>query len=331
MSAGGSKPPPPLTLQRALAGFYPAAAFLAGLELDLFAALARGPLHAREIAHAVNAKDETRLIALCDALVVYGFLARDDDRRYTLTAESAAYLAPDAPGYIGPIAPVYGHFFRGGLDFARAVREATPSGAQDSSEDAFLRGIHKTALAAGRDIAKRFDLSGAKRLIDAGCGGAGVAIALCKALPGLAATASDLSPALPVARDYVAAAGLTGRITIGEGDVLKGPPPGGPADIVVARALLQVLGPAEAETALVNLARVVAPGGLLIVAGAVLHDDGLAPDDMVGFNLSLMTLFEHGRAYTQSEYESWFAKAGMGAPTRIVLPAGGSLLWARKP
>ncbi|MBL0930489.1 MAG: methyltransferase domain-containing protein [Alphaproteobacteria bacterium] len=331
MTGGGSKPPPPFTLQRALAGFYPAAAFLAGLELDLFAALARGPLDAGQLARTIDAKDETRLAALCDALCVYGFLVRDGERRYALTAESAAYLVPEAPGYIGPIAPVYGRFFRGGLDFARAVREATPSGAQDSSEDAFLRGIHKTALAAGRDIAKRFDLSGATHLIDAGCGGAGVAIAMCKALPGLTATASDLVPALPVAREFVAAAGLADRIVIDEGDVLKGPPPGGPANVVVARALLQVLGPAEAETALVNLARAVAPGGLLIVAGAVLHDDGLAPDDMVGFNLSLMTLFEHGRAYTQSEHEAWFAKAGMGAPARIVLPSGGSLLWARKP
>ncbi len=331
MSAGGRKPPLPVTLQRALAGFYPAAAFLAGLELDLFAALARGPLRAGELARAIGAKDEIRLAALCDALVVYGFMVRDDTRRYALTEEAAAYLAPDAPGYIGPIAPVYGRFFRGGLDFARAVREAAPSGVQDHSEDAFLRGIHRTALAAGRDIATRFDLSDAKRLIDAGCGGAGVAIALCKALPGLTATASDLAAALPVARDCVAAAGLADRIAISEGDVLKGPPPGGPADIVVARALLQVLGPAQAETALANLARAVAPGGLLIVAGAVLHDDGLAPDDMVGFNLSLMTLFERGRAYTQSEYDAWFAKAGLGKPSRIVLPAGGSLLWARKP
>jgi len=331
VSAGGRKPPLPVTLQRALAGFYPAAAFLAGLELDLFAALARGPLRAGELARAIGAKDEIRLAALCDALVVYGFMVRDDTRRYALTEEAAAYLAPDAPGYIGPIAPVYGRFFRGGLDFARAVREAAPSGVQDHSEDAFLRGIHRTALAAGRDIATRFDLSDAKRLIDAGCGGAGVAIALCKALPGLTATASDLAAALPVARDCVAAAGLADRIAISEGDVLKGPPPGGPADIVVARALLQVLGPAQAETALANLARAVAPGGLLIVAGAVLHDDGLAPDDMVGFNLSLMTLFERGRAYTQSEYDAWFAKAGLGKPSRIVLPAGGSLLWARKP
>jgi len=47
--------------------------------------------------------------------------------------------------------------------------------------------------------------------------------------------------------------------------------------------------------------------------------------------LSLMTLFDHGRAYTHSEYEAWFAKAGMGKPARIVLPAGGSLIWARKP
>lgn len=325
------KPPPPVTIQRALAGFHPAAAFLAALELDLFAALAREALDANALASALGAKDATRLAALCDALVVYGFLARDDDKRYGLTAESAHYLVPGAPGFIGPIAPVYGRFFRGGLDFARAVREATPTGAQDSSEAAFLRGIHPSALATGRDIAKRLDLSGATRLVEAGCGGAGVSIALCRALPGLSATASDLAPALPTATALVAEAGLAARIAIAEGDILAGPPPGGPADVAILRALLQVLGPEEAAIAMVNAARALRPGGTMVVAGAVLDDDGLAPADMVGFNLSLMTLFDAGRAHTLSRHADWFARAGLGAPERIVLPSGGSLLWARKP
>jgi hypothetical protein len=51
---------------------------------------------------------------------------------------------------------------------------------------------------------------------------------------------------------------------------------------------------------------------------------------MVGFNLSLMTLFDAGRAFTQSQYSAWFAKAELGEAARIVLPSGGSLLWARK-
>ncbi|MFM7344089.1 MAG: methyltransferase [Tagaea sp.] len=331
MTGTAGKTPPPLALQRALAGFHPAAALLAALELDLFATLARGPLPARDLAGALGAKDGTRLSALCDALVVYGFLARDGGRRYALAPEAAHYLVPGAPGFIGPIAPVYGRFFRGGLDFARAVREGTPTGAQDSSEDAFLRGIHPSALATGRDIAKRIDLTGARHLVEAGCGGAGVSIALCRALPGLTATASDLPDALPTAHALVAEAGLAGRIAIAEGDMLQGPPPGGPADVVVLRALLQVLGPEDAARALANAAKALRTGGLLIVAGAVLDDDGLAPADMVGFNLSLMTLFEQGRAYTFSQHADWFARARLPAPERTILPAGGSLLTARKP
>ncbi|MCM0019839.1 MAG: methyltransferase domain-containing protein [Tagaea sp.] len=329
MTGAAGKPPPPATLQRALAGFHPAAALLVALELDLFAALAPGPLAAPALAKTLGAADETRLGALCDALVVYGFLARDEDRRYAPTVETAHYLVPGAPGFIGPIAPVYGRFFRGGLDFARAVREGTPTGAQDSSEDAFLRGIHPSALATGRDVAKRIDLSGARRLIELGCGGAGVSIALCRALPELRATATDLAAALPTARAFVAEAGLAARIAVEEADALAGPPPGGPADVVAMRALLQVLGPDEAARAVANAAGALAPGGLLIVAGAVLDDDGLAPADMVGFNLTLMTLFRSGRAYTLSQHHDWFARAGLRAPERAILPAGGSLLWAR--
>lgn len=330
MTQGPGKPPPPLALQRALGGFYPAAALLAALELDLFAALAAEPSDAPTLAHRIGAKDQDRLAALCDALVVYGFLTRSSARRYAPSAEAARYLVPDGAGYIGPIAPVYGRFFRGGLDFARAVRDAAPSGAQDSAEDAFLRGIHPSALANGRDIAKRVDLSHAATLVEAGCGGAGVSIALCRVFPGLRATASDLAPALPVARALVAEAGLADRIAIAEGDILAGPPPGGPADAVVMRALLQVLSPADAATAVANAARALRPGGSFVLAGAVLDDNGLAPEDMVGFNLSLMTLFDAGRAHTFGQHAAWFDAAGLSAPERAILPAGGSLLWARK-
>jgi hypothetical protein len=44
-----------------------------------------------------------------------------------------------------------------------------------------------------------------------------------------------------------------------------------------------------------------------------------------------MVLFESGRAYTFAQHAAWFARAGLSAPERVILPAGGSLLWARKP
>ncbi|MFM8802268.1 MAG: methyltransferase domain-containing protein, partial [Tagaea sp.] len=47
-------------------------------------------------------------------------------------------------------------------------------------------------------------------------------------------------------------------------------PGAAPADAVVMRALLQVLSPADAATAVANAARALRPGGSFVLAGAVL-------------------------------------------------------------
>jgi SAM-dependent methyltransferase len=320
------KPPPPLALQKAVGGIYPAAALLAGLELDLFAALADAPSDLAAIAARTGAADAARLEALLDALTVFGFLARTDGV-YALAPEARQYLAPDSSGFIGTIAPVYGRMFRSALGFAQAIREAQPL---STSDDGFLAGLHPTALSAAREIDKRIDLSAAERLLDIGCGTAGVAIGLCKRWPQLHASALDLPAAVPFAQNFVAQAGLADRIECAPYDVLASPPPGPPADIAVARALLQVLSPSDAERAVANIALSLKPGGIFVISGAILDDSGLAPPEAVGLNIALMGMFDGGRAHRVGAQRRWLGKAGFGEPMHAALPGGTGMLWAVK-
>jgi SAM-dependent methyltransferase len=320
------KPPPPLALQKAVGGLYPAAALLAGLELDLFAALADAPSDLAALAARVEAGDAERLEALLDALTVFGFLARTDGV-YALASEARQYLAPNSPGYIGAIAPVYGRMFRSALGFAQAIRSAHPLAASD---DGFLAGLHPTALSAAREIDKRIDLSTAERLLEIGCGTAGVAIGLCARWPRLHASALDLPDALPFAQNFVAHAGLSDRVLCAPYNVLAGPPPGPPADIAVARALLQVLSPADAERAVANIARSLKPGGIFVISGAILDDSGLAPPEAVGLNIALMGMFDGGRAHRAGAQRRWLGEVGFGEPMQAALPGGTGMLWAVK-
>jgi SAM-dependent methyltransferase len=332
--SGAPKPPPPLALQKAVAGIYPAAALLAALELGIFDAIGDRRASAVALAVELGLVDAARLAALLNALVVHGFLERDTDG-YANGAEARRYLVAGAPGFIGPIAPVYAQIFRGVLSFADSVRTGRPNAGRDfAAEDgaAFLDGLHATALAAGRDLVRRLDLEAARHLVDLGCGTAGLAIAACGGLPGLTATAIDLPGVAEIARARVAAAGLESRIATVAGDALAGPlPVDRPADVVAMRALLQVLGPDDCQTVVTNAAASLGRGGIFAVIGAVLDDDSLAPAETVGFNIALMSLFHAGRAHTMQAHADWFAAAGLGAPERIALPASNSLVWARKP
>lgn len=55
-----------------------------------------------------------------------------------------------------------------------------------------LRGLHPNAVASGRDLARRFDFSACRSMIDVGGGSGGLIAALCEANPALHAALFDL-------------------------------------------------------------------------------------------------------------------------------------------
>jgi precorrin-6B methylase 2 len=71
----------------------------AGVDLDLFTAIAKGSHSVKEIAKAC-AVPERGVRVLCDCLTVLGFLNKDMSR-YALTADSATFLDSRSPAYLG--------------------------------------------------------------------------------------------------------------------------------------------------------------------------------------------------------------------------------------
>ena len=180
----------------------------------------------------------------------------------------------------------------------------------DDALGAFFRGLHNGTMATARNLlASELDLSGYQRLLDVGGGTGGVAIALCEALPELTATVFELPRiANVVTREFVSAAGLADRIAVVEGDAVR-ETPAGEYDLVVMKALLQVLGPADAGALVANVAKALAPGGRLVIIGRVLNDDRRSPTPTALFNLVFLNLYDAGLAHTEGEHRQWLAAA----------------------
>lgn len=83
------------------AGVPPALALLAGLQLDLFTALADGPATATEVAARLEI-DADRLSRLMRALVAAGLL-QVEGSRFANGAEAGARLVRGRPGFIGDV------------------------------------------------------------------------------------------------------------------------------------------------------------------------------------------------------------------------------------
>ena len=311
-------------------------AMLAGMQLDVFTPLHGGPKTAQDMAHAIGvAPARLRLLLYC--LVAAGLLT-EKDGRFANTPESDQFLVKGSPSYMGNIHTLLSHRWLANLpktaesirsgvaqvkvDFARSSRQEL---------ETFLRRINVLTVIAARALLERYDFSSAKSLADVGCGGAGLALAIAKACAHLQVTAIDLPLVTSIAQKIVDEEGATDCVKVMSADVLSDPLPGS-YDVVIVRALLQVLSSEDARQAVKNIAAALKPGGTIYIVAQILDDSRISPLEAVGFNQLFINSFETGESYTEGEHRAWLTEAGFVDIERadFLLPDEHGLMIARK-
>jgi len=325
----------PETIFRNVLSIYSPMAMLAGMQLDVFTPLKDGALTAAELARALElpaAKLETLLHSL-----VRAELLTVDAGRFANTPEANAFLVRGRTGYLGSSHELYADLWANLLKLAGSIRANAPLGKHDFGKmsdaelGAFLRGLHAGALVTGAQLAKQYGFERASALLDVGGGSGGVAIAACQACPGLSATIVELPRVVPFAAASVAEANLSGRIRAAAVDVTA-TPPDGIFDVAVLRFFIQVLGKDAARRALANVGKALRSGGQLIIVGHILENSRLSPPHTVGQSLVMLTIYEEGQAFTESEYRDWLTAAGfLDIHVQFgVAPSGASFMSACK-
>ncbi len=333
MTSEAAAPPSRELIDRCTQAVFTPMALRAALQLDVFTPLADGPMTAAALADALRV-DSRRLEMLLYQLVVAGMLELDG-ARFANTDIADYYLVQGRTTYIGGIHGLWTEQWNGMLRTAESVRTGTAQAKIDfaamSEEElgGFLCGLHGTALAAGRSLAKAPGFADARRVVDVGGGSGGISIALCREHSHLSATVIDLPAVVAIARKTIAEAGLEDRITAETSDVLE-KPLAGEYDIAIARALFQVLSEDQSRVAARNVAAALPAGGIFYVLGHICDDTRLAPEMCVGINLVFLNVFDDGQAYTESQYRDWLTDAGFVDIERKPAMLGTSLISARK-
>ena len=328
-----AKPPSRAPIDNVRLATFTPMAVRAALQLSLFTPLAQGSMTAEELGVALDVKPR-RLRALLYQLVVSEFL-NVNDGRFSNTEMSEYYLVEGAPNYTGGIHGIWTEQINAMMHIADSIRADTPqtkmdfSGMSQEELGGFLKGLHGSAVAAGRSLSKLPKISEAQELIDIGGGSGGLAIALCEEHLKLRATVVDLPSVVPIATEAVEEAGLTERISVKSADILNNPLKG-EFDIATARAFFQVLSADQSKKAAQNIGAGLVSGGTLFILGMVTDDSHLSPISSVGMNLIFLNMFDYGEAYTESEYRDWLANAGFTDVSREPHMMGYDLISARK-
>jgi hypothetical protein len=95
--------------------------------------------------------------------------------------------------------------------------------------------------------------------------------------------------------------------------------------VAVLRFFIQVLGKRAARQALESI-------GKALRSGHILENSRLSPPHTVGQSLVMLTIYDEGQAFTESEYRDWLTAAGfLDIHVQFgVAPSGASFMSARK-
>jgi len=279
------------------------------------------PTPVTELAAKTGANADA-LYRLMRTLSGVGVFVESEGRAFALTPVSSL-LRTDAPGSLRSMARMLNRqpTQRAWSAFEHSVRTGEPAfdkvhgmssweffGQHEDEARIFDQAMGGFTAAAGRAVAKAYDFSGVKRLVDVG-GSQGVLLgAVLDAFPNVTATLFDLPHVIEGARQKLSGAPHAGRIELVAGSFLEAVPAG--ADTYMMKSILHDWPDDVCVTILSKCREAMAPGGrVLVVEGLITA----APQAMYLklLDLLMMVMTSGGRERTESEFAGLFERAGL--------------------
>jgi precorrin-6B methylase 2 len=329
-TAPSSARPTPEHIFNTLNAFQTTAALKTAIEMDLFTAIGEGSDQAAALARRIGAAERGARI-LADYLTVHGFLTKQGDR-YGLTPESALFLDRKSPAYLGSLVGFLASD-RIKLGFDRlpdAVRkggsiaaEGDNSKPQDEVWVSFARSMAPITAPSAAFMAEVAGMADGKpaKVLDVAASHGMFGITFAKQNPNARIVALDWPAVLEVAKENARASGVSDQISLLPGSVFEADLGSG-YDVVLLTNILHHFDSPTIERMLARIHAALKPGGKVITLEFVPNEDRVSPATAATFSIIMLAGTDAGDAYTFSEYDQMFRRAGFGKSTLHQLPNG---------
>ena len=333
-------PPNPMAIFSAARAYQDSFVVKAGVDLDVFTAVAKGSRTVPEIAKATQAS-ERGIRVLCDALTVLGFLVKSGDR-YSLSPESATFLDRGSPAYLGGAFKFLLHpsHVENMSRFAESVRlggcaETHHLEPDDAIWVDFARGMAPMMIPAAQAMAGHLKsvLAGrpAPKILDVAAGHGVFGVTVARQIPDAQIYAVDWANVLEVAKENARAHGVSDRHHLIPGSAFD-VDYGAGYDAVLLTNFLHHFDHATNVTLLRRIAKAVSRGGQLVILEFVPNPDRVSPPVPAMFSVNMLAGTPRGDAYTFAEIERMCTEAGFeGAHAVPLEPLPQTLVLARTP
>lgn len=292
--------------------------------LKLFELLADGPLTPEEIGAALELEPRPVLVLL-SVTASLGFVERRDDGRFANTILTEDYLLPDSPTYFGSswdgLIDTYEVYSYSGIEKALRTNSRQlmgddelfrSEGVEGAIEQAavaqwYTRTMHSISVGPATGWPDALDLSGSETLLDIGGGSGAHAIGAAARWPHLRATVFDLGPVCEVAQEFIAAAGLDGRVTTHPGDMWEDAFPD--ADVHFYSNIFHDWPPDKCQVLAAKSFAALPPGGRIVLHEVLFDDDRAGPLPAAAYSM-MMLIGADGQQFSGAELASMLGEAG---------------------
>ena len=325
--AQAGKQPTPALLFDTLNAYQRTQALKAGIDLEVFTAIAEGKTTAKEIADRCAASEKGTRV-LCDYLTIMGFLTKEDGR-YGLTLDSAVFLDKRSPAYMGTVSDfMLSPHIKGNFDhLTESVRKGGSAGEAKSLEPEhpvwveFARAMAPMMAMPAELLAQLVDPPKDQKLrvLDIAAGHGLYGIAFAKQNPQIEVTAVDWPNVLELAKQNAEAAGIAGRFQTNPGSAFD-VDYGTDYDVVLLTNFLHHFDAATCEMLLKKVHAALKNGGRAVTLEFVPNEDRVTPPQAAAFSMQMLGGTPSGDAYTFAELDQMFRNAGFARSEMHELP-----------
>lgn len=338
--------PDPSKIMQIGMGFFASKVLLSAVELGVFEVLGTGPLAREELRDRLGLHERGAADFL-DALVALGLLNREGDGQdacYANTTDTAAFLDPASPLYLGGILRMansrlyhhWGHLTEA-LHTGLPQNEIKQGGGGDTFAALyadpdrlaqFLDAMAGTQLGNFIALAEKFEFGRFTTVCDAGGASGALSIAVARRHKSIRCISYDLPAVTNIARKKIAAASLGERIVAQSGNFLTEDLPR--ADVITMGNILHDWGTATKEQLIRKAYAALPEGGVLIAIENIIDD--ARRENATGLLMSLNMLIEtpEGYDYSFAQFDGWCRTAGFRRTEKLPLAGEASAAMAWK-
>jgi ubiquinone/menaquinone biosynthesis C-methylase UbiE len=329
----------PERLQQFGFAYAPPLIISAAVNNKVFDTLEAGPKTVQQVKKQTGASARG-LRAIMDALVGLELLKKDRQSKYSLTAESHAFLISEKPGtlagFFGSILPV---MISRWLRLTDVVRDGRPAVAvnQETEGTEFFSQLVETIIPmsypGAQKLADHLKIAKANqpvRVIDLAAGSGIWGIAMAQKSPQVRVAAVDWPRMIPTTKRITGKFGVRDCFDFIEGDLSEAKFGSG-YDLATLGHILHSEGEQRSRQLLKKTFRALKSGGTIAIAEWLVNDDRTKPLPSLMFSVQMLINTEKGGTFSFNEIKEWLEDAGFKKVRKVEAPGPSPLILATKP